>query len=119
MTDQGMVGEPMTITEQSVDTKIALTEARTDTKFAQLMGKMDVFASDLRRVATDISELKVELAQIERSASNTKATIIGLIIGSALAIVGLTYAAVSIFASSMSATASAYQSGATASQPKP
>lgn len=101
------------VSEALLNAKLETAEARTDTKFERLIGKIDGLATAVGGVSASVGELKAKVDSVERKAGNAKAVIITTIIATALAFAALSFAGVQIFQGGMSATATAFQSGAT------
>lgn len=108
----------MSYDERLIDAKLEAVEARTETKFAQLMGKMDSLTQTLSGVSANLVSLDSKVGELDKGARSAKSTVIATIIGAAIGIVGLSFAAVSIFQSGMGTTATAYQSGVAAAEAK-
>jgi cytochrome c oxidase assembly protein Cox11 len=60
--------------------------------------------------------LDAKITAVDTHARSTKSTIIATVIGAAIGIVGISFAAVAIYVSAMGTTASAYQSGMAAAE---
>jgi hypothetical protein len=102
--------------DRFLDAKLEAVEARTETKFAQLLGKMDLMVQSIAEARTDIAGLDAKITAVDTHARSTKSTIIATVIGAAIGIVGISFAAVAIYESAMGTTASAYQSGMAAAE---
>ena len=102
--------------EALLNAKLDAVEARTETKYAQLIGKMDALATGISDLKTEITSVKGDVANVERSVRQRRWEIIVAVVTAGLAIVGLTYAAVQIFQGGMGATATAFQAGMSAGQ---
>lgn len=104
------------VDERVMAAKLETIEARTETKFERLIGKIDALAVTLSGVSGDVASLSVKIGEVDAHARNAKSVIITTIIGAAIGIVGLAFAAVAIFQSAMGTTATAYQSGMAAAE---
>lgn len=104
------------VDERILAAKLDLAEAKTETKFSQLLGKLDLLGLQMSGLQTKMGELDVQIAAVDTHARGAKSTIIATVIGAAIGIVGLAFAAVAIFQSAMGTTASAYQSGMAAAE---
>lgn len=105
------------VDERLLDAKLATVEARTETKFAQLIGKLDLIASDVGKLSTATSEMKASIAELDKKTGNTRTIVITTVIGATLSMAALAYAAVQIFQSGMGISATAYSAGLAASAP--
>lgn len=61
------------VNREEIEAKLAVAEARTDTKFAQILGHVDTLAADLKG---EMKALNSRMSAIERSTSGLKATVI-------------------------------------------
>jgi hypothetical protein len=88
---KGSAGKPMEFSEALMDAKLDAVEARTETKFAQLLGKLDLLGEKISGVSTDIGELKISVADVERKTTNTRVIVVTTILGAFIGIAGVVY----------------------------
>ena len=92
MAEPASAGAPSAfVDERLLAARLDAAEARTETKFAQLLGKLDVFGTQLTHIAKDVGDLKGSISGIESKTTNTRIIIVTTVIGAALTVVGLTY----------------------------
>jgi outer membrane murein-binding lipoprotein Lpp len=70
-------GEPTLVTDQLIDAKIALAEARTETKFEQLLGEIRVLGTNIAHLSTDLSTVRNEVGEAKNAAASGKSYVIG------------------------------------------
>ncbi|MFK4871630.1 hypothetical protein [Novosphingobium sp. ZW T3_23] len=101
-----------------MDAKLAASEARAETKFVQLLGKLDLVVERLGEIRKDVSDLDTKIGAVDDNTKSAKTLVITTIIGTAIGVAGLAYAAVAIFQGGMGLSATAYQSGMSAAEAK-
>ena len=86
------------VDEAFLNAKLEVTEARTETKFAQLLGELKVVTTQMGTIGEKLGKID----DLDKHVRSTRTVIIGTIVGAAIAIVGLSYAAVQIFEAALS-----------------
>jgi len=80
-----------------VATKLQLVEARTETKFAQVDGKLDQLIDRMADLQTQFGALDTKVTAVDARVRSAHSATIATVIGAAIGIVGLAFAALAIF----------------------
>lgn len=69
--------------ERLLDAKLAVVEARTETKFAQLLGELKVISASVSNIGQQVSDVKAELTSVKAATASVKWNILaaGLAVG--------------------------------------
>ena len=104
------------MSERLTDLKIAAVEAQTETKFAQLIGKLDLFGANITTLGQQVSNLDTKIDVIDGHVRNARSTIIAFVVGTGIAVAALAWAGIQLFQGGAGMTAAAYQTGFSAGQ---